>query len=284
MQPTDPETARRRAYAALLDWHMFCGVDLALDAAPHDRYAESARAPASAPLAAPAVAASRVDAPPRVEAPLRADAPPRVQRPAAAPVFPEEAARAAQEAAAAAQDLRDLSARFSAFEGCGFKSMARHFLLGAGTFGAPLMVIELSPGEEEERSGRPFDGARGRLLDAMLRAIGRSRETAYLAYFSPWRLPGDKTPTPQETAALLPFARRHIELAAPERLLVMGEPLARALLGAQGTAAKLYGGGYDYAIGERRAPAVAAPPLRGVLAAPTLKRAAWRALRTIPRG
>jgi len=265
----------RRALTALLEWHVACGVDLALDAAPHDRYAESAKAPP--PVAA---APARRDVA-RATEPKR-PAPKTLPEPAARPaaiVFPEEAERAALAAAGGARTLAELAERFAAFDGCGFKSTARHFLLGAGAPGADLMIMDLAPGEEEERSGRPFDGARGRLLDAMLKAIGRKRDSAYLAYFSPWRPPGDKTPTPQEAAALLPFARRHIELAAPARLVALGEPLARALLGAKETGARLYGGSYEFRGSELRVPATAAPPLKAVLAVPTLKRATWRALR-----
>ncbi len=230
---------QQRALAASLDWHLDCGVDLALDEAPHDRYAESARA-----------AQTRA-------APSRADA---------ASVFPDEAARAAREAAASAMTLDELAARLAAFDGCPFKAMAGNFLFSAGTPGARVMVLDAAPGEEEERGGQAFRGARARLLDNMLAAIGLNRETAYLAYFSPWRPVGDRTPTAQEAMALLPFARRHVELARPEVLVLLGDPLARAMLSTNDTGTRLYGRWFDCVCGAASVRAMTLPALKTMVA------------------
>jgi len=275
----DNET--ERALAALLDWYVAIGVDLALDEAPHDRFAEHSRAPAPEPEIAvapdehPALeAACELPAPrPRPAAPSRAAAPP--------PVFPEEAARAAQVAAAGAETLEDLQARLMAFEGCGLKRLARHFLFGAGAPGARVMVFDIAPGEEEERNGAPFIGPAARLLDNMLAAIGLDREGAYLVYFSPWRpAAGDQLPA-HEIAALAPFARRHVELARPDFLLLLGDPLARALLDAGETGSKLYGRWFENAFGPDGPRAVALPRLGAMLNTPTLKRSAWKGLRLL---
>ncbi len=254
-----------RALVALLEFYASCGVDLALDEAAHDRYADSAKPPEEAPAPEPA--------------PARPAEAPRPAAPAAARVFPDEAARAAQEAAAGAQTLDELRERLAAFEGCGLKAMARHFLFSAGRPGAPLMVLDFAPGEAEERSGEAFSGPQARLLDAMLRAIGRNRDSAYLAYFSPWRPAGDIAAPPHETAALLPFARRHVELARPKALLLLGDGAAKPMLGTQESGAKLYGKWTDCVCGGLVAPAIVAPSPRAMLAQPIFKRAAWQALR-----
>jgi DNA polymerase len=270
------------ALAALLDWYVENGVDLALDDAPHDRYAESARAAPAAPQTAIAVARDDDSAlAPSCEVPAPRPPPAPTNRVVAAPAFPLEVARAAQALAAAARDLDDLRAKFEAFDGAPFKSMARHFLFSAGTPGTRLMVLDFAPGETEERGGEPFSGPQANLLDNMLAAIGFDRESAYLAYFSPWRPPGDKAATPQETGSLAPFARRHVELARPDVLMLIGDTPVRAMLETDDATARLRGKWFDCVCGELSVRAMAFAGLTAMLNAPSLKPAAWRDLRAI---
>jgi uracil-DNA glycosylase family 4 len=265
----------RQSLAALLDWYVASGVDIAVDDAPHDRYADTAQRE-------------------RLKAELQAPQPRTPKDPSSsqsvalrprsgtiAPLFPEEAARAAEVAALAAIDLEDLAAKFAAFDGCPFKSMASHFLLGSGTPGSRLMVLDFAPGEEEERSGEAFSGTPSLLLDNMLAAIGFNRKTSYLAYFSPWRPPGDKAASAAEEAALLPFARRHLELAAPEILIILGEPTARAILQTNLSGLRLQGTWFDCQFGAAAIRAMALPNLASVLKTPSLKGAIWRHLRKV---
>ncbi len=92
------------------------------------------------------------------------------------------------------------------------------------------MALDVAPGAEEELSGEAFSGLQAKLLDSMLAAIGCNRENACLAYVSPWRPPGGATMTPQQAAIFAPFARRRVELARPEVLLLFGEAPARVML------------------------------------------------------
>jgi uracil-DNA glycosylase family 4 len=270
------------ALAALLDWYAAIGVDLAVDDAPHDRFAESARpaqpvAPATraAPLgggspARPADAASVERTGVRVIA----------GREGGAPALPEEAARVARELASGAADLEELRRRLEAFDGCALKATAGHFVSEAGTPGARLMALDYSPGEEEERSGDAFIGPEARLLDNMLAAIGLNRGSAYLAYATPWRPPGGRELNAPETAALLPFVQRRVELAAPRVLLILGDSAAKAALGGTDVA-RLRGAWFDYACGARSVRAILVPGLSTMLKTPVLKRRAWRDLRSI---
>jgi uracil-DNA glycosylase len=263
LAPT-PET--RAALLALLDWYVESGIDLALDDAPHDRFADSARA------AVPAPAAPREPA---------REAPPAAKAPARAPVIapPDEAARAAQEVAAQAESLDALATALAEFPHAPFRDMARHFLFCAGTAGAPLMVFDAAPGATEESSGEAFSGLSARLLDNMLAAIGRSRETARLAYAAPWRPPGDRALTPQEMAIFAPFARRHVELARPKVLLLFGETPARMLLETNAPLGPLRGKAFDLRCGAHATKAFVFNGLPSILRTPTLKPAAWRDLR-----
>lgn len=138
--------------------------------------------------------------------------------------------------AAEARDLEELRLAMSAFDGCELKKGARNFVFADGLPGADVMIVGEAPGREEDRAGKPFVGPSGQLLDKMFAAIGLSRtaespEAAlYITNTIPWRPPENRDPSTQELAMMLPFLRRHIELAAPRVLVAMGNPACRALL------------------------------------------------------
>ncbi len=261
-------TNETQALQALLDYYRACGVDCALDDEPRDRFADSARAPSPPPLQE-----NRSPAPPARES--RAPAP---AGRASAPMFPQEAARVAEQAAASARTLEELRENLAAFEGLGVGVKARHFLFSCGAHGAPLMALDYAPGDAEESGGAAFCGPEGRLLDAMLAAIGQSRESAYYAYFSPWRPPGGQAFAPHVAAALAPFARRHIELAQPKAVLLLGD-VAKTLLDANEPLARLYARKFQLGT----VAAVPAPGLGGMLKTALLKPSAWRALRAVAK-
>jgi uracil-DNA glycosylase family 4 len=267
LNPDDP------ALLALLEFYASCGVDLALENDARDSYADSARAEAPPAKVATAPAAEAESKPSSGGSPRMI--------PAAARATPEEAARLAEEAAASATTLAELRDRLAAFDGCGFKAMAQHFMFSAGSPAAELMAMDFGPGDAEERDGVAFSGETARLLDNMLGAIGRDRDSAYLAYFSPWRPAGDASPPSHEVKALLPFARRHVELARPKILLLLGDAAARPMLNTPLSGAKLYGKWMSFACGGETIPAAALPGLRAMLKAAELKRGAWRILRDV---
>jgi uracil-DNA glycosylase family 4 len=267
-----PET--RDALLSLLDWYVESGVDLALDEGPHDRYADCARA-----AAAPGVEAAPSGAHHESPVPVVADAPPARLRPAPAVAAPDDAARAAEEAAAGAKTLRELALALAEFPHAPFREMAQHFLFSAGSPGSRLMAIDAAPGATEESTGEAFSGRQAALLDNMLAAIKATRETAYLAYVSPWRPPGVLSITPQQAAIFAPFARRHVELARPEVLLLFGEAPARVLIGGSEPFSKQRGKRFDLRCGEHSAQAFVFSGLDAMLKSWALKPAAWRLLR-----
>ena len=92
------------------------------------------------------------------------------------------------------------------------------------------MLVGEAPGRDEDIEGLPFVGRSGKLLDLMLTAIGLDRTKAYIANIIPWRPPGNRTPTPQETQICLPFIQRQIELVNPDVLVTLGNPSTQTLL------------------------------------------------------
>lgn len=178
---------------------------------------------------------NRYEVPAAVEKPKVAKGPagPALHRPAAIDTVAE-----AERAAKTAQTLDELRAAMEAFEHCELKRGARNMVFSDGTPGAKVMIIGEAPGRDEDREGRPFVGRAGQLLDKMLAAIdmGRTHPTApvYITNVLPWRPPQNRDPKPDEIAMMKPFLARHIALAKPEVLVIVGNWSAQALLGKRG--------------------------------------------------
>ncbi|MDD9743517.1 MULTISPECIES: uracil-DNA glycosylase [Marinovum] len=197
---------------AALDWQIEAGVLDTIGEEPVDRYAVPA-APAQPKRAAVAGAA-----PAQLAAPVRAD-----------PVAE------AQRMAAAAQDLAGLQAAMAAFDHCDLKRGARNLVFSDGVPGARVMIVGEAPGRDEDRQGKPFVGRAGQFLDRMLAAIGLSRDSSvYITNVLPWRPPQNRDPLPAEIAMMRPFVARHVALAQPEFLVLMGNISCDAGLGKRG--------------------------------------------------
>ena len=176
--------------------------------------------------------------------------------------------------AARAGDLAALRAEMAAFEGCALKKGARNLVFADGLPGAHVMIVGEAPGRDEDREGKPFVGRAGQLLDRMLAAIdmGRENETApvYITTVLPWRPPQDRDPKPAEIAMMRPFLERHIVLADPQVLIVMGNVSCDALLGKRGISRLR--GQWQEAVGKPVMPMVHPTYL---LRNPASKREAW---------
>nr|WP_283646936.1 uracil-DNA glycosylase [Marinovum algicola] len=141
----------------------------------------------------------------------------------------------AQRMAAAAQDLAGLQAAMAAFDHCDLKRGARNLVFSDGVPGARVMIVGEAPGRDEDRQGKPFVGRAGQFLDRMLAAIGLSRDSSvYITNVLPWRPPQNRDPLPAEIAMMRPFVARHVALAQPEFLVLMGNISCDAGLGKRG--------------------------------------------------
>ena len=188
---------------------------------------------------------------------------------------------AAREAAARAASLDDLHAMLEQFEGCALRSTAKQLVFGDGNPHARVMLGGEAPGRDEDLAGLPFVGRSGQLLDRMLAAIGLDRNGVYIANVVPWRPPGNRTPTPQESQICLPVIKRQIELADPDILVCLGGPSAAALLGMTDGIRKFRGRWRTYHTGTREIRAIATFHPAYLLRSPLEKRLAWRDFQAI---
>jgi DNA polymerase len=195
---------------------------------------------------------------------------------AAAPQALDEAAMAARAAAKSAKTLDELHGILEKFDGCALKTTATQLVFADGNPSARLMFVGEAPGRDEDIDGLPFVGRSGKLLDRMLAAIGLNRTSVYIANIVPWRPPGNRTPTPQESQICLPFILRQIELADPDILACLGGPSAQALLGIKEGITKTRGRWFTFETGKREIRALPTFHPAFLLRSPLQKRFAWR--------
>ncbi|KND19951.1 DNA polymerase [Pannonibacter phragmitetus] len=206
---------------------------------------------------------------------------PQAQAPVSASTDPavipgEQAVKSAREAAKSAATLEDLKACLAAFNGCNLRLTAKSLVFADGNPSARVMLVGEAPGRDEDLSGVPFIGRSGQLLDRMLAAIGLDRSSVYIANVVPWRPPGNRTPTPQETEICRPFIARQIELANPDFLVFLGAASAKALTGNTDGIRRMRGRWMDYDAGGRKIRAIATYHPAYLLRSPLEKRLAWR--------
>jgi uracil-DNA glycosylase len=263
-------TIARDQVRELLAFYREAGVDALLEETPADRFAGDEAAPRAEP------ARERVEAPTSAAArslPVRA---PGVASRIAPPPPPEAAVMAAREAAKNAATLEELQAMLERFEGCALRTTATQLVFADGNPKARVMFVGEAPGRDEDIEGLPFVGRSGKLLDRMMAAIGLDRRSAYIANVVPWRPPGNRTPTPQESAVCLPFTLRQIELADPDILVCLGTPSAQTLLNSKDGILKTRGRWFAFHTGTREIRAIATLHPAYLLRQPLQKRFAWR--------
>jgi DNA polymerase len=263
-----------KATRELLAFYLDAGVDALIGEAPVNRMADdiapqrpggsSENKTARRPRSESAPAIGKPEA-----------APPRPGL-AAAAASPEAAVMAARDAARTAETLDELQRLLADFEGCSLRATATQLVFADGNPQSRVMFVGEAPGYDEDIAGRPFVGRSGKLLDRMIAAIGLDRTTSYIANVVPWRPPGNRTPTPQETAICLPFIRRQIELANPDFLVCLGGPSMQTLLGIKDGITRARGRWFSYDTGRREIRALATFHPAFLLRSPLQKRFAWR--------
>lgn len=180
--------------------------------------------------------------------------------PAAEPVAPPAAAAAAPAApptslpdsppppTAAAGGLDALRAEVLPCTRCKLHEGRTTVVFGEGNPNARVMFIGEAPGAQEDKTGRPFVGAAGQLLDKIVEnAMGQRRADVYIANINKCRPPGNRPPEPDEVAACLPYLRRQVDLVRPEVIVCLGRTAAQNLLGTTESTTALRGRDLTYA-------------------------------------
>ena len=258
----------------LLAFYLEAGVDCALSEEPVNRLSESVR-----PADLKATPSGDIN-------PARAirPAPAAFVTPASEPLpTPDAAIATAREAARTAASLEILRDMLEKFDGCALKSTATRLVFADGNPKARIMFVGEAPGRDEDIEGLPFVGRSGKLLDRMIASIGLDRTKVYIANVIPWRPPGNRTPTPQETQICLPFIQRQIELVDPDILVTLGNPSTQTLLSTREGIMKTRGRWFNYDTGTRAIRAMATFHPAYLLRSPAYKRLSWQDLRAIAK-
>ena len=129
---------------------------------------------------------------------------------------------------------------------CGLARTRRQVVFGEGSENAEVLVVGEAPGAEEDRSGRPFVGRAGKLLDLLLASVGFPRESVYICNVLKCRPPGNRNPEPEEIEACSPYLRRQIELIGPRVILTVGTFPTQTLLGSREPISRLRGRVHEY--------------------------------------
>lgn len=261
---------------AILSWYADAGVDEAIANAPVNRLRPQRTATQTPQVSGQANArASAGHDPDRTEV----EKGPRKTSVPAGPAAGEEGAEMAAEIAAACNSLSELEEAVRGFDSCNLKRTAMNTVFADGVAGAPVMMVGEAPGADEDRQGKPFVGASGQLLDRMLQWAGFSRQrNVYISNILPWRPPGNRKPTPAETLMCLPFIQRHIELARPKVLVLLGGTAAATLLGTTQGITRIRGRWMKLTISESEYSTLPTYHPAYLLRQPAFKADAWRDL------
>jgi uracil-DNA glycosylase len=128
-------------------------------------------------------------------------------------------------------------------------------VFGEGDIDAALMFVGEGPGAEEDRTGRPFVGRSGQLLDKMIAALKYKREQVFICNVvklraADWTEDGsrlqDRPPNPEEVARWIPYLHRQIEIIRPKVIVTLGAPAIKHLTGTTEGVMKIRGTWLSY--------------------------------------
>jgi DNA polymerase len=160
---------------------------------------------------------------------------------------------------------------------CRLSEKRQKVVFGEGDPLAAVMFIGEGPGAEEDRSGRPFVGQAGQLLERMLFAIGLRRDQVYITNIVKCRPPGNRDPKEDEVAPCAPYLDQQIELIAPSVLVALGKPASHRLTGTTKPISALRGRWASY----KGVPLMPIFHPAYMLRTPSAKREAWEDLKKI---
>ena len=266
---------------AVLGWLIEAGADEAVSETPVNRFAQ----PQSISLGSPSTPLPSASAFAKATGDKSRTAPvakPEVKAAtsSAQAVSLSTAPGAARALAQSCATLAELKTAVMNFEGCELKRFATNTVFADGDPSGRIMLIGEAPGRDEDLQGLPFVGRAGRLLDRMLAEIGLDRRKVYITNVLNWRPPQNREPSPEEAATCLPFLHRHIELADPKLMILLGAVSVRHVLGLTEGITRVRGKWnlYQSVALNRSIPVMPTLHPAYLLRQPAAKRLAWRDL------
>ena len=172
---------------------------------------------------------------------------PVAQAPASLPAEPAQTPGVAREARISRMDWPALKSAVPACTACALHKGRTQTVFGVGDENADWLLVGEAPGADEDRLGEPFVGQAGKLLDAMLAAIGLERtKNVYIANVLKCRPPGNRNPDSSEVSRCSPHLLRQIDLIQPRLILAMGRFAVQTLLATDASIASLRGKVFQY--------------------------------------
>ena len=236
-----------------------------------------------AAVEAPEVSMARDDAAPEKRGRGRPRLnPPSPATPVAAPPASSKPPATPRSDYVAPADWEGLRAAVKDCERCKLCSTRTQTVFGVGNAQASLMVVGEGPGADEDAQGEPFVGRAGKLLDEMLKSIGRSRkDNVFIANVVKCRPPGNRDPEPDEAEACRPYLERQIELVKPALIVALGRIAAQRLLQTDEPLSRLRGPMHRY--GARNTPLFITYHPAYLLRSPREKAKSWDDLKKVYR-
>lgn len=193
------------------------------------------------------------------------------------PIPPESEATPGINTPAAGETLESLASTAAGCTLCRLSEKRQTVVFGEGDPKAGVMFIGEGPGAEEDRTGRPFVGQAGKLLDRMIFAMGFERDEVYIANVVKCRPPGNRDPKDDEVAACADYLDRQIDLIEPAVIVALGKPASRRLTGTNKPMGALRGRWSSY----RGTPLMPVFHPAYLLRNPVAKRAVWEDLKRV---
>lgn len=136
--------------------------------------------------------------------------------------------------------------RQAAHKPAALSDLSDGLVFGEGPEDADLMIIGEAPGEEEDRSGRPFVGRAGQLLDRILESVGMHRDEVYITNLVKRRPPGNRNPRPEETQASADILLQQIRIVKPKIIATLGNVPTQWFLDTSDGITRLHGTWHDW--------------------------------------
>jgi uracil-DNA glycosylase len=174
------------------------------------------------------------------------------------------------------ESWQELRKQVTACTQCALHQNRKQTVFGVGDTSADWMVIGEAPGAEEDRKGEPFVGRAGKLLNAMLLAIGLQRDQVFIANILKCRPPENRDPRAEEVASCQAYLDRQIDLIQPRIILAVGRIAAQNLLKVDTPIGRMRGQVYEYP--GSNIPVVVTYHPAYLLRSPKEKRKSWQDL------